>query len=352
MSWRFPSRPAIDRPMRSQCAKERQAQRSWLGRLPAAIALGFGLVLVGCSDDPASPTVVRINERSITKQAVDHWARAMARGANVGGAYNDPGQTLRQRALAFLISSAWLRGEAAEQGVSPSAEVVASALGERREANGAAEFEQSLRASGQTLEDVKLEVETRLASAAVRHHLLARVRAVTEADVHSYYRGHRQLFLIPEKRDVELVENVPSPGAARALVARIGIGPKFAKKAFHEQLQIRPGERLQPDIERVTHAIFKTPIGVASHPMRLNGHWTVFVVRRVIPARLKPLAGVRPVIVARIGARHRGDALAAFTAAYRRRWTARTNCREGYVVQGCAQYAGPSRPEPEPFPGE
>ena len=338
--------------MRSQRENRRHVGRSWVGTAHAAIALGFLLAVPGCGGDPGSPTLVRIGENSITKATADHWARTMARGASVGGVYNDPRRALRQRALAFLISSAWLRGEAAELGVSPSTDAIASTLRDRREANGAEEFERSLRASGQTPDDVKLEVEASLASAAVRHYVLSHAPAVTEADVRSYYRAHRPLFLIRERRNVELVEKLPSPAAARALVARIGTGSEFSKKAFHEQLQIYPGEHLLPDIEHVTHAIFATPVGVVSAPMSLNGHWTVFVVRKVIPARLKPLAKVRPLIVARVAARHRGDALDTFTAAYRRRWTARTNCRSADVVQGCAQYRGPSQPEPDPFPGE
>ncbi len=352
-----PSGPALAakgerQPMCSQQERGRQTSRSLRGWIPATLLLGLLLAVAGCGGGPASPAVVRVGDVSITKGAVDHWARTMARGAGVAGAHNDPARTPSQRALSFLISSAWLRGEAAAQGVLPSAQAVESALGDRREANGAAEFEQSLRASGQTVEDVRLEIEAELASAAIRHKVLAQVPTVSEVEIEAFYRSHHRLFLIPEKRTVELLENLPSPAAARALVSRIGIGPKFSKKALHEQLQINRGERLEPDIERATHAAFAAPVGVPSTPLSLNGRWAVFVVRKITPASFKPLARVSAAIAGHLSARHRGAALRAFTAAYRGRWTAKTSCRSGYVVQGCAQYTGPVRSEPDPFPGE
>ncbi|HEY3667901.1 MAG TPA: peptidylprolyl isomerase [Polyangiaceae bacterium] len=229
---------------------------------------------------------------------------------------------------------------------------MASVLEGRREANGAAEFEQSLHASGQTLEDVKLEVETELASAAIRRRVLARAPAVSKAEVGDFYKSRSQLFLVSEKRTVELLENLPSRAAAKALVSRIGVGPEFSKKALHEELQIVRGEHLEPDVEHATHAAFLAPVGVASAPLRLNGHWAVFVVRKITPASFKPLVMVRTAIAEHLTKDHRNATLRAFTAAFRKRWTAKTNCRPGYVVQGCAQYAGPRRPEPNPFPGE
>jgi foldase protein PrsA len=306
----------------------------------------------GCGEDPRSPAAVRVGDAPIGKATVDRWSRAIERGAALESLHDDRSGTPRERALVFLISTDWLRGEAAAQRVSPSNDAVEHALAERREANGAAEFQKSLRASGQTVDDVMLEIEADLAAAAIRRNVLSRSPAVTEAEIVDYYRSHRRLFRNPEIRTAELVENLASPAAATALVNRIGIGPRFSKKALHEELQIEAGVRLESDIEHVTHAIFAAKPGVASRPMSLNGRWTVFVVRKITPASFKPLRSVRAAIAARLAARHRGMTLTAFTDAYRARWTAKTSCRAGYVVQGCAQHRGPVRPQPDPFPGE
>lgn len=251
----------------------------------------------------------------------------------------------------MLISVTWLRGEAAMQGVSPSEGAVNRALDERREANGVAEFQHSLSGSGRTVDDVKLEVEAKLAAAAIRQRVL-RSTAVAESEVVDYYKRHRAQFREPELRTVDLVEGLPTPAVATALVRRIGTGAKFAKKAFHEVLEIEPNVRLSPDSERVTRAIFASKPGVVSRPMSLNRHWTIFVVRKITPASFRPLSKVHATIAARLATAHRRAALDAFTKAFRSRWTAKTNCGPGYVVQGCVQYKGPRRTQPSPFAGE
>jgi len=247
-----------------------------------------------------------------------------------------------------LISAEWLRAEAARQGLAPSAAAVSGALSERREANGGAEFGHSLRMSGQTVADVELEIEAELAASAIRHKVAGEAPEVTQAQVVDYYRSHRHEFRLPEVRAVDLVENLPSAADATALVKRVGIGRAFASKALHEKLQRnRGGSTGTSDIESVTDAIFVAAPGVASRPMSLNHRWTVFVVRKITPASFESLATVRPMIVRRLAARHRAQAVSGFASEFRRRWTTRTRCRVGYVVQGCIEYRGVVNPHEE-----
>jgi hypothetical protein len=318
---------------------------AWLCALGLmALALGAG----GCGRD-RSPVAVRVGERTISEQAVAHWTRVIATGSRLEGF--DPGGRggPREQALQLLIAAAWLYEEALAQGVGPSSQAVERVLEERREANGASEFEQSLRASHQTASDVRLEIEAELAAAAIRREVLSRVPAVGEPEILAYYTTHRAMFRIPEKRTVDLLENLRSPEAAHALVERIGIGASFARAAFHEQLELHSGSRVEPDIKRVTQAIFAANVGVPSRPLRLNGHWTVFVVRKISPATFKPLRAARAQIVTRLTADRRSQALAAFSSAYRARWTARTSCHPRYIVHNCARYAVPAQPQPAPL---
>ncbi len=335
-----------------QGERERQTRGGWPGGRPLLV-LTLAVALIGLGGCGASsPVVIQIGATAVREDTVEHWSRVIAKGQMVGGFRAEARGTPRARALEFLISAEWLRGEASAQGVTPSAHTVDRALEDRRQANGAGEFEQSLHAAGQSSDDVKLELEAELARAAIRQKVLSQLPAVTEAEVADYYGRNRRLFRNPEKREAELIENLPSPAAATALVKRIGIHAAFSKKALHEKLQLNRGAPLEPDIERVTHAIFKTRPGIASRPMRLNGHWTVFVVRRITPASYKSISEVRASIVARLSALHRQEKLAALTKAYRARWSAKTRCQTGYVVEGCAAYTGPLRADAEPFADE
>ncbi len=330
---------------------ERRGRHS-VGRSTGVVALAVLLAVLttvglsSCGSAAGGPVAMRVGGSATSSATVDRWARAIERGDAVGGFENETHGTARQRALAALIAAEWLRGQAAAEGVAPSAAVVARALSERRAANGSGEFAQSLHASGRTIADVELEIEAELAAAAIHQKLMARIAPVTQAEVADYYKRHQGRFRIPEVRVVDLVENLPSRAAAAALVSRIGIGPRFTARANHERL-LRGYESIPgtpPDIVRVAHAIFAAPRGVASAPTRLSRHWIVFVVRSVASPSFEPLSKARPRIVALLEASHRSETAATFAAEFRRRWTARTSCGAGYVVPGCVQYTGPLEP--------
>jgi hypothetical protein len=315
---------------------------------PCRAAVGLAVVfavlalsLSACGGGSGGPAVVHVGSAAIGKASVEHWMRVIERGGDFEGLAIDPNGTPRQRALAFLISSRWLDGEAARQGLSISGEAVDRAMSERKAADGSDEFQRGLDETGQSIDDVRLEIKSELEAAAINRELAVRAGRLAEPEIVSYYQSHRTLFSHHEVRNVELIEKLPSPSAARALVSRIGTGKRFSAKAFHEALARAVGAKPSPpERESVTNAIFVARQGVPSRPMRLGGAWTVFIVRKIIPGALKPLEDVRGEVVERLAAIRLGRIKAAFQADYRRRWITQTRCGPGYVVQGCARYAG------------
>jgi hypothetical protein len=85
-------------------------------------------------------------------------------------------------------------------------------------------------------------------------------------------------------------------------------------------------------------AIFHARIGAPSPPMELGDAWCLFVLRRVIPSRMKPLSAVRAVIAERLARMAHDRAVRDFETAYLRRWRAVTSCRAGFVVPRCSQH--------------
>ncbi len=309
--------------------------------------------LTACGAGSVGPAVVHVGTTSIGKTDVEHWARVVQRGGGFQQLRAGQQGTPRQRALGMLISADWINAEAARQGVAPSGEEVSSAMTERREANGASEFQAALHAAGQTVDDVKLEAKTELAASAIGGKLAKQATQITEPQIISFYARNHRLFIKPEERYAELIEHLPSPSAALALVRRIGTGSGFKKRALKEAVSRAPNGGPSPgDIKNVSDAIFAARQGVVSAPTRLNRDWTVFIVRKITPARLKPLATVRREVVRRLIALRHRQITTSFEKEYKARWTARTNCSPGYVVQKCAQYTGPQAPEESPFPSE
>jgi foldase protein PrsA len=318
------------------------------GVLITTIAAVAGMT--GCGGDRTDPAVVHVARAVIGKASVDHWTRTIERGATPGRSLAQGRGTPRQRAVEFLISSQWLIGEAAKQGAPVSGGDVDRALNERREVDGDLEFEQELNATGRSIADARLEVRAELAAAAIRRGLAQQAADVSEKQITAFYSHNLQPFRHHEGRVVELIENLPSPSAAEALVRRIGTGKAFSKRAYHEEVAENTDHSLgTPTKAAVMRAIFAARPNVVSRPMPLSHAWAVFIVRKIEPATVRPLAEVRAEVVEKLTALRRRRITAAFAKGYEQRWRARTSCRPGYVVQRCAQYNGPLSAEAEQF---
>lgn len=332
---------------RANTSREKRVRRYsalvWHRRLFAnTIAACVALGAAGCAGGAEGPTVVRVGGDAIGQRTVAHWSRVAERGGLFDGTSAAGTGTPKERGVAFLISSAWLVGEAARLGVAVPASAVSRAASERSTATGEAEFDESLHAAGQTRADVEREVRAELSLAAIRRSLAKRAALVSGGEIAAFYESNRRMFVISEVRDVDLIESFPSRAVAVAVVKRIGGGRRFAKKAFHEKpLRSSIAKWKIADKKVVLRAIFAARPGAVSKPMRMSGRWIVFVVRRIVPPSLEPLAQVRGEIVRLLIARRRKQIGAQFEREYKARWTARTSCRPGYVVQGCAQYSGP-----------
>jgi foldase protein PrsA len=315
--------------------------------MTALFVLGLG----ACGGADERSVVVRVGDNAITKATVDHWTRIVRRGGAFTGFRGEPhGPTARQRALALLISSGWLIGEASRQGLPVSEQAVRDALRERKQASGEAEFRNGLRATGQTITGVELELRAELALEAIQQGLAGRAEEVTSSEVVDYYRKNPQRFRTPEERVVDIVKKLASPAAATALVRRVGTGKRFARAAYRKRITYAPGVLLGPaDKKAVDYAIFAARPGVVSRPMRLEGGWTIFVVRSIIRPRVVSLARAHDSVVALLTQRRQRQITSAFDDAYRVYWTGRTSCRPGYVAPGCAKYRGALEAYEDPF---
>jgi foldase protein PrsA len=308
--------------------------------------------LVGCGDASRERPVVRVGDVSINRATVNHWAKAIALGGGAGGALGGGAGSPRRRALRFLISAQWMIGEARDRGHGVPREEVERRVRERIEAlpNGGSEYERELSATGQTSDDVELEIEAETAAVILRTLVASDAGRPTLSEVVTYYTHHQAQFRVPTLRVVDLIEALPTRDGAIALGKRLGPGERFARKALTERVAPEtPSEAATRDNGELVRAIFAAPLGKVADPVRFNHHWVLLVARKTVPGRAVPLASVKGEITARLsGERHR-RAERDFLEAYRRKWIARTSCRAGFVVWGCSQYRGPAINETNPL---
>jgi hypothetical protein len=227
-------------------------------------------------------------------------------------------QELRQRALASLISQEWMIGEAAQE---------------------------KLEASGGTVAE-----KARSAEAKIRSSLAHREPEITAPQVASYYRQNIARYEVREKRNINIVERIQTKAEASDALKRVIRRNDMSKVAIRELFEDTPAAETVPWKRAILKAIFSAKPHTLVGPLPLNEKWCFFEVTHVTPRVVKPLAQAQASIKAQLAAEQQRRTLTQFIAAWRRRWLARTDCSQGYVVQKCRQYKGPQRSEaPDEF---
>jgi hypothetical protein len=218
-------------------------------------------------------------------------------------------------------------------------------VAEKRAASfgGEVEFQDFLKATGQTLADVDLQAKAELASSKLTEMAMKNTGTVTQNQIASYYDTQRWRFTAPEVREV-LITNRKTSAAANALRLEVESGAHFTTKserALFSFSRDTSANRMTP-LER---AIRATKPNVLTGPFKQRVDYFVFKVKKIVPASTRTLAQVERSIKARLVDERRQRALAAFVKKWRTRWLRRTDCYPGYVVQKCSQYNGPVAPE-------
>jgi hypothetical protein len=332
-----------------------------VGRWSACVTVFVALALVGlagCAGQASSPPAVRVGDTTIAKRSVDHWASTITRGAFVPNLTSDPSeQSPKQQALTVLIASAWVNDEAARVGLRPSRGEIARMVQaqERGSPDGSAGFAQALKESGQTLADVEAEARARWSAEALDRHFgaiaeRAAKAQVSDRDVSDYYRRHIAKYHLRERRYYALLERIPSKAEAAAKAKQIRISKHFPAQ-YSKERPYRPrsfaGLPGQAVVYRAVFAAKKT--GVVVGPLPLQGAWSLFMLKRIVPARLQPFSEVAHAIEKQLLDVARRKATAQLISAFRQKWIAMTDCQPGYVVQKCKQFAGTRVPELPPF---
>ncbi|HEV3035142.1 MAG TPA: peptidyl-prolyl cis-trans isomerase [Solirubrobacteraceae bacterium] len=311
--------------------------------IAACAVLATGLV--ACAASTSGRVVARVGDVSITEAALKHWMSVMA-VKGVG-----PAASPRARALDFLISSEWQIGEAAEQGLGVTAREVEQRFEQRVNAyrDGASEFHEVLRVTGETESDVKREIKAELAAARLGRLAMGNDVRVTPTQVTRYYRDNKREFTTAPRREAEVI-STKSVVAARRIV-RDGAGRRLSSVTQPESLVY--DERLKGGTATPLRAsIFAARPNMVAGPVDVRGNYFVFEVTRVMPGELRTLAQVKGSIEATLRLRARRRHIAEDVRAWRAKWVARTDCQPGFVVPKCSQYAaanGSSAENPQAF---
>ncbi|MFA9271520.1 MAG: peptidyl-prolyl cis-trans isomerase [Baekduiaceae bacterium] len=257
---------------------------------------------------------------------------------------------LRDQVLGFLLAARWVRGEAAEQRITVTAQEVAKAFTQQKKQAFPkdTDYKKFLKESGSTEEDIRFQLEVEL----LQQRLVARITRgkdqVTQAEIEAYYRQNKAQFVVPAGRDTLVVL---TSSKSRALRARRALerGRSWAAVSAKYEIEGHTGDRMvvsRGDDEdvRFERAVFRAPVRTLQGPVKGSFGWYVFEVRRITKRDQQSLKEATPTIKSLLASRNQQRALDAFVTSYRRKWKARTGCLTGYVTDDC----GATLPPPVP----
>jgi foldase protein PrsA len=362
-------------------------------RLTSALgAVLFALVgLSACGGGIPGNAVVKVGGTSITKTTFDHWmdvasaststtsaskpivpeppnysaciAHLAATAAKPAKGQKAPttGQlksecaqqykSLQQQVLGFLISSQWVIGEAESLGVKVTdAEVKKTFLKEKvAQFPKPAEFEKFLATSGQTVSDLLLNIKAvHLLPQKIEAKVVKDQGKVTSAEIEKYYSENKSKFGTPEKRSVEIILT-KTEAAAKSAKKQVESGKSFASVA--KSVSIDPTSKanggLLPEVTKgeeekaLDAAIFSTGKGILSGPVKTPFGYYIFEVKGITAGHQQAFTQVKSSIKQQLIATKQQKALTTFVKAFKKKWTAKTECRSGYVMADCKSYKAP-----------
>ena len=171
--------------------------------------------LAGCGSTSPRRVVVRVKGVPITQPMLERWTRILAAGQQSSGVSSG---VRRREALAFLISSEWLVGEAADEGLAVSDRDSERGLRERTRGypGGDAEFTQVLALKGEARADALFRIKRELAMQGIREKLRSKEHKVASSQVSAYYEQTPRRFRVAERRQVLLAYSNSRAEAERA----------------------------------------------------------------------------------------------------------------------------------------
>jgi foldase protein PrsA len=354
------------------------------------------VALSACGSSVPGNSVAKVGDDEISKEQFEHWVNVVAKGS----AQQSPGQKavvpdppsytkcidalrkstpkpakgqpkpttatfrkqckqqytlFRNQAENFLIQSIWLQGEATDRNIDVTDAQVEKRLKQVKKQNfpKAKDFQKFLKDSGQTLEDIRLQVKLDVISTKIKNQVTKGADKVSQAKVEAFYTKHRTgQFTTPERRNILLVLATSKAKAQAALAAlKRGDSWKSVTKRYSSDPQTKTTGGLLADATEADQdktfgaAAFKAPKGKLLGPVKSEFGYYVFKVQKITPKKTQPLKDVQSQIRAQLIDTQKNAAVKKFVDAWQVKWWKQTDCRKGFQIQGCKQK---SKPKPQP----
>jgi foldase protein PrsA len=341
------------------------------------------VALAACGDSVPSNAVANVDGDTVSRDQFAHWLNIAASTSQPQGAgkvaytppdyascvaskkktapkpaKGQPSQTdaqfktqckqeyegLRDQVMQFLILEKWVSGEAADQGVKVSTAESDKqfATAKKQSFPKESDFQNFLKQSGMTLADAKFQVRFNTIYTKLRQKAVNNADKVTPAAIAAFYKKNKARFATPATRDLRVVltkTEAKANQAKQALQSGQSWGSVAKRYSIDQASKDQGGSLL--GIAKGTQekafddAIFSAKKGQLSGPVRTQFGFYVFQVQKIVPAKQQSLKDATPAIKQQIDAQNKQKADDAFNTALRKKWKAKTNCADAYVMAQC-----------------
>ncbi len=365
--------------------RPRAALRSRPRLLLACVAVLAIAALAGCGNSVPSDGVANVDGEVIDKQEFEHWLGAAARSqqtqpgaAPMQVALPDPPEfrkcaaakiaappqpgapkpneqqgrelckqeyaLLRDQVMQFLVSSRWIEAEASDRDLEAADGEVNKMFDDQKRQSFPSdpEYQQFLKASGQTEEDLRYRVRLDVLSNKVREAIVKGKADVSDAEVRNFYNKNKGQFGQPERRDLSVVLTEKEADAKKARQALDG-GAEFkdvAKKFSIDEASKGQGGKLtgvgkgQQEMA-LDDAVFTAKQGELTGPVKTQFGFYVFEVDKVAPGSQQSFEQSRETIKAQLRSTKEQKALTAFVEDFQKEFKEKTNCAKGFTIPQC-----------------
>jgi parvulin-like peptidyl-prolyl isomerase len=340
------------------------------------------VVAAGCGEGVPGNAVAEVDGTAIEKDAFTHWMNVAAKSSGTKGASvpdapeytkcveqkrktapapakGQPKPTdeqlkqqckqeydaLRDQVIQLLTSFQWIEGEASEMGIKVSDAEVKKSFEEQKKQSFPkdADYQKFLKDYGQSEEDILQRVKLDLLSNKIREKVIKGKDKVSDAQIQDFYDKNKDRFAQPERRDLRIVltKNEAKANEAKAALESGESWKSVAKKYSIDEASKAQGGKLPAQAKgtlekSLDKAVFDAKKGQITGPVKTQFGYYVFEVDKVAAATQQTLEQAKETIRQTLQSQNQQKALDKFVADFQKKWKEKTECREGYVTQQCA----------------
>ncbi|HET7445496.1 MAG TPA: peptidyl-prolyl cis-trans isomerase [Solirubrobacterales bacterium] len=270
-------------------------------------------------------------------------------------------EELKTAVMTELLQTVWIRGETEELGIAVTDKQIESELAQIKKANWPTEkaFQEFLKSSDFTIDDVNEKVETQLLVQELQQKITNQAPPASKSEIENYYETEKATqFTTKPTRDVRLIVNRNKAKAEEAKEALDEDDSDANWKVVAKKFSVDPTTKskggLQKEISEeflqgvLKKAIFSSATGEVVGPVGFQGNYFVVEVEKLNPEKVKTLAEVRSQISTQLTQQAQQTYFGEWVKGFESKWRSRSFCAADFEIPNCANYKGSGHPSTAP----